>query len=477
MIISRYLIMKKYILIIALFLSLNLFSQNVSIKGAVRQSANSDKQSTSLVRLLTYNDMLTCEQTTIYETYTDDNGNFVIETNIDDIVMAQIAVDLERVDILLRPDSDYEIEIIIPEQNDDVSYFERQSPTLKMIKENDDDLYYQYSMSNMIIDDFVLNNFNKLYRGRQISLLDSLDVNIDKELGNISSDFVRDNLQYRKAAIQMMVNNNVKKVIENYYNKKEILYSNPAYMNLFQEIFTNYLASRQFNPSEIRNLLYADYDSFLKYVKEKDVFLSDNEDLSELIVAWNLKRMYYEMPDEKNKILNYLDYIVKHTKSAENRKLVVDILTQIKRLSFGSDAYDFSLKDKDGRTVTLSDFKDNLVLMQFVDHKSNMTDYQFEMLDNLSRQWQDTIQIVTIANREYFEEYKQMFEDKGYEWTLLNLEDDILLLEKYQIRIFPDYVILGKDNKIGMSPAPSPDQYLDFHVRRIYNYYKKNDKK
>ena len=115
--------------------------------------------------------------------------------------------------------------------------------------------------------------------------------------------------------------------------------------------------------------------------------------------------------------------------------------------------------------------------MQFVDHKSNMTDYQFEMLDNLSRQWQDTIQIVTIANREYFEEYKQMFEDKGYEWTLLNLEDDILLLEKYQIRIFPDYVILGKDNKIGMSPAPSPEQYLDFHVRRIYNYYKKNDKK
>ena len=181
-----------------------------------------------------------------------------------------------------------------------------------------------------------------------------------------------------------------------------------------------------------------------------------------------LKKFY-----EKNEILNYLDYIAKHTKSVENRKLVVDILTQIKRLSFGSDAHGFSLKDKDGRTVTLSDFKDNLVLMQFVDHKSNMTDYQFEMLDNLSRQWQDTIQIVTIANREYFEEYKQMFEDKGYEWTLLNLEDDILLLEKYQIRIFPDYVILGKDNKIGMSPAPSPDQYLDYHVRRLYNYYKK----
>lgn len=465
--------MKKFILIIALFLNLNLFSQNVSIKGVVKQPSIGDKQTSALVRLLTYDDMLTCEQTTIYETHSDENGNFVIETNVDDIVMAQIAVDLERVDILLSPDSDYEVEIIIPEQEDNVSYFERQSPTLKMIKENDDDLYYQYSMSNMIIDDFVLNNFNKLYRGRQISLLDSLDVEINKELGKIDSDFINNNLQYRKAAIQMMVNNNAKKVIENYYDKKEILYSNPAYMNLFQEIFTNYLSSRQFNPSEIRNLLYTDYDSFLKYVKEKDVFLSDNEDLSELVVAWNLKRMYYEMPDEKDKILRYLDHIARNTNNIDNKKLVENIIKQIKRLSFNSDAPGFSLKDKDGITVNLSDFKDNLVLMQFVNHKSNMADYQFEMLDDLSRQWHDTIQIVTVATGKYFEEYKQMFEDKGYEWTLLNLEDDILLLEKYQVRIFPDYVILGKGNKIGMSPAPSPDQYLDFHVRRIYNYYKK----
>ena len=97
-----------------------------------------------------------------------------------------------------------------------------------------------------------------------------------------------------------------------------------------------------------------------------------------------------------------------------------------------------------------------------------MTNYQFDMLNDLSQQWQDTINIVTIATKECFDDYKQTFENKGYKWKLLNLDDDILLLEDYQIKTFPDYVIIGRNGKVGMSPAPSPDQYLEYHVRRLY---------
>ena len=463
--------MKRNVLLL-LILLLNIgsvFSQNVIIKG-------SSNKPNSLVRLLTFNDMLTCEQTTIFETKSDEKGNFSIEADIEEITLAQIAVNLERVDILLKPNSNYEIEILVPEQ-DNVSYFERQQPTLKMIEAKDDELYYQYYMSDMIIDDFVLNNFNQLYRGRKLSLLDTLDVVINKELGEIKSDYVKNNIRYRKAAVQMMVNNdNAKKVINQYFNKQEILYSQAAYMNLFHEVFENYLNSRQFNPSDIRDLLCADYGRFVNFLQEKDVFLSDNKNLAELIIAWNLKRMYYEMPDEKSLILNYLNIISQNSKNQNNKEIVNDIIKQIHRLSFNSDAPDFSLKDVNGNIVKLSDFKDDLLLLQFVDQATSMTDYQFGMLDELSQQWQDTIQIISISTEKYFDDYRQMFEDKGYKWLLLDL-DDILILEKYQIKTFPDYVIIGKNGKIGMSPAPSPDQYLDYHVRRLYNYYKKNDKK
>ncbi len=461
--------MKKYrssLVLMLLFLMGNVaLSQDVKIKGKVNEPE-------ALIRLMTYNDMLTCEQTTVFETSSDENGSFSIETKIDDIVMAQIAVNLERVDILLKPDADYEIEIHIPEQEKDISYFERQSPTLKIIKSNDDELYYQYNMSNVIIDDFVLDNFNRLYRNRQLSLLDTLDVKIENILGDMNTDFVKDNILYRKAAIIMMTGN-ANKVLSQYFNKQPVLYSQPAYMNLFQEIFTNYLTSRQFDPSELRAMLYDTYDNFLKFIKGKDAFLSDNHDLAELIVAWNLKRMYYEMPDDRNRIYAYLNYIYENAGCSDNKEVIGDIIRQINRLSFNSDAPDFVLKDGNDKDVRLSDFKDKMILLQFVNQRSSMTDYQFEMLKDLSQQWHDTIQIITIATKESFVDFRSMFDEKNYRWTLLDLGDDILLLENYQIMTYPDYVILGKDNKIGMAPAPAPDQYLDFHVRRIYNYYKK----
>jgi hypothetical protein len=380
-------------------------SQNVKIKG----NANVPN---ALVRLLTYDDMLTYEQNLVSETKSDDKGDFFIETEISDVTMAQIAVNLERVDLLIKPDATYELEISIPEQKDDVSYFERENPSLKIININDDELYSQYHVSNMIIDDFIYNNFNQLYRNRRLSLLDTLDVAIKRIIPEIKSDFVKDNIRYRKAAIQMVVNNdNGKKVVNQYFNKQDVLYSNPAYMSLFHELFANYLSSGLFNASEMRRMLYEDYGVFMTYLKGKDVFLAENQNLAELVVAYNLKRMFYEFQDDRIVILEKLKSIAQNTKNQKNKNVVNDILKQIDRLSFNSAAPDFSLKDVNGNIVNLTDYKDNMLLVQFVNKVSSMTDYQFELLKDFSNQWQDTMQVVTIATKESFNDFEKMFEE------------------------------------------------------------------
>jgi hypothetical protein len=201
--------------------------------------------------------------------------------------------------------------------------------------------------------------------------------------------------------------------------------------------------------------------------------LAENQNLAEIIIAWNLKRMYYEMPDEKKQILDYINIISNSTKNQRNKKLINDILRQINYLSFNSDAPQFSLKNKKGDIISLSDYKEEILVIQFVNQISSMTDYQFEELKRHSQLWGENIKIITIATKDSFKDFIQLFENKGYNWELLNLGNDILLLEKYRIITYPDYVIIGKDNKIGMSPAPAPDQYLDYHVERIYKYYYK----
>lgn len=469
--------MKKY-LVISLFCilssSLNLFSQNVVIKGKIQQPVANSQQPTALIRLMTYDDMLTGEKTTAFETKTDEQGNFVIETTVEEITPAQIAVDVEYVDIIVKPDSYYEVEITLHQQDEDASYFERQPPTMKMIEADDDDLYYQYYKADTFVNDFVLDNFNQIYRRRQRALLDSLDTFIQESLGVIKSNFVKDYLRYRKANIQMAIDgDDAKNVKSQYFNNQKILYLQPAYMSLFHEIFSDHLVSRQFDPSELQSALRQGYDKFMTYVKSKDDFLSDNKELAELVVAWNLKRMYYESPDDRKNVVDCLKAIRQNTKAPDVKMVVENILKQIERLSFNTEAPQFSLKDIDGNMVNLSDYKDNMVLLQFVNKISPMTDYQFQELNNISQYWPDKIKIVTIATEDSFDDFKHMIKEKSYDWDLLNLGDDILLLEKYQIKTFPDYVIIMPQNKIGMAPASTPDQYLDYHMKRIYNHINK----
>ena len=462
------------ILTMLLFVSGELFSQNVVIKGKIQRPTANDQQPVALIRFMTYDDMLTGEKTTAFETKTDEQGNFVIETNVEEITPAQIAVDVEYVDIIVKPDSYYEVEITLPQQNEDASYFERQPPTMKMIKADDDDLYYQYYKADTFVNDFVLDNFNQIYRRRQKSLLDSLDTFIQNNLGVIKSDFVKDYLHYRKANIQMAIDgDDAKNVKSRYFNNRKILYLQPAYMSLFHEIFSDYLVSRQFDHSELQSALRQGYDKFMTYVKSKDDFLSDNEELAELVVAWNLKRMYYESPDDRKNVVDCLKSIGQNTKVPDVKMVVENIVKQIERLSFNTDAPQFSLKGIDGDIVNLSDYKDNMVLLQFVNKISPMTDYQFQELNNISQYWPDKIKIVTIATEDSFEDFKHMIKEKSYNWDLLNLGNDILLLEKYQIKTFPDYVIIMPHNKIGMAPASTPDQYLDYHMKRIYNHINK----
>ena len=57
---------------------------------------------------------------------------------------------------------------------------------------------------------------------------------------------------------------------------------------------------------------------------------------------------------------------------------------------------------------------------------------------------------------------------KRQDWPLLDLGDNILLLEAYNVRTFPEYILITKGSKIGLAPAPSPERYLEERVRSLY---------
>lgn len=423
----------RYIIVSLLsLLPLLLIGQNVTITGRVNRPE-------ALVRLMVYDDLLNMHETLVAQTAADDRGFFILEGKVQKTMPAAIFVGLESADLVIVPGASYEVNMVVPEADPSASYFERESPTLRVRTATDKGVYRQIVISQEIIDYYVLNYFDELFRRRQYRYLDSIRATIDDEL-HVTDPYVLQYNTYRIAAVQMAVNaDGGKKVIDEYYDGKPVLYHCQSYMDLFKDLFRAFTLT--------------------------DEFASRNPELADLVNIYQLRTLYNEEYQSRQWVRGQLRSISKQSKSQVTKALVVNTLARFDRFAQGAEAPDFELQSSTEASVKLSDYKKSIVLLQFVDGSSYTVDHQFETLADLHQQWQDSVQIITVSTKDQLANHRRRFEEHHYDWPLLNLGNDILLLERYEVHTFPEYFIIMPDTKIGVAPAPSPDQTLKEYIR------------
>lgn len=424
----------RKIFVILFLLPLFALAQNVTVTGHVNRPE-------TLMRLMVYDDLLNMHETLVAETTSDDKGFFILESEVSQTSPACLYVGLDGVDFVVTPGASYDVKIMVPDDDPSLSYFERPLPTLKIKTSTDRGIYRQLVISEEIIDDYVLNYFDDIFRRRQYRYLDSIRATIDREL-DITNDFVLQNNDYRIASVQMAVNaDGGKKVIQEYYDEKPVLYHCQAYMDLFKDLFKNYELTNE--------------------------FAKRNPELTDLVNIYQLRGLYYEDYQSRNWVKKQLQSISQNSKSKEIKNLVSNTLERFDRFTQGAEAPDFELQTTDGTVVKLSDYKNSMVLLQFVDGSSRTVEHQFEVLSDLHQQWQDSVQFITISTKDQINSHRKRFEEHHYDWPLLNLGNDIFLLERYEVRTFPEYFLILPGTKIGLAPAPNPDRSLRENVTKL----------
>jgi peroxiredoxin len=452
---------RNIITLVFALLALVASAQNVTLTGRTNQT-------NALMRLFVYEDLINETGLLIDQSRSDKQGNFILEGTLNQILPARIYVGLEYVDLILSPNATYDVDIIIPEQKENVSYFEKELPTLRVKRASDQGLYRQVIYSEEIINSYLIEHFNQIYRGRQLRYIDSIQNTINKEVPDIKSDYVKAHNRYKIASVRLGISTDGgKKIIKDYYDGQPVLYTQNAYMDLFKELFDGYFNSAAYDSHQLNQAFTAGSVAFKTYL-DTDPLMARNPRLSELITIFNLQKLCYGDRNTKSLAQEHLNHIKEHTKYTEHRTIIGNFFTRYNRLAAGSDAPKFTLKDSEGKSVSLSDYKNGLVLLQFVDGVSPFIERQYAELRSLHHQWQDSVQILTIVPHDKMEPVKRYFEEKRQDWPLLDLGDNILLLEAYNIRTFPEYILINRNNKIGEAPAPSPERYLDEKVRRMY---------
>ena len=424
----------RKILFIAFLLPLWLQAQNVTVTGRVNRPE-------ALVRLMVYDDLLNMHEVPVAQATADAKGFFILEGEIFQTSPAVLYVGLDWVDFVVSPNATYDVQIAVPEVDPSLSYFERPLPSMRVKTATDKGVYRQLVISDEIFDDYVLNHFDELFRRRQYRYLDSIRAAIDREL-DITDDYVRQWNTYQIASVQMALNaDGGKKVIQEYFDGKPVLYRCQPYMELCKDLFKNLELSVDFEKR--------------------------NPELSDLVNIYQLRGLYYEDYQSRNWVKKQLQSISQKSKSKEIKNLVANTLERFDRFAQGADAPDFELQSSDGSTVKLSDYKNTMVLLQFVDGNSSTVAHQFETLADLHQQWQDSVQLITVSTKDQLASHRRRFEEHRYDWPLLNLGNDILLLERYEVRTFPEYFLILPGTKIGLAPAPNPDRALRENVTKL----------
>ena len=444
-------------------LTATLSAQNVTITG------RSNKTNT-LIRLFVYEDLINDYGILLDQGKTDEKGNFILEGKVNQVIPSRIYVGLECVDLILSPNATYDIEIIVPEQQETVSYFEKELPTVRVKRASDNGLYRQVIQSDEIINGYLIEHFNQIYRGRQTRYLDSIQNAISSAMPDLKSDYVKNHIRYRLAAIRLAISTDGgKKTINEYFDRQPVLYTQSAYIDLFKELFNNYFTSSGGNRQNL-NAAFSESTKAFRESLKGDPLMHDNPQLAELIAIFNLQKLCYGEPSTSQRAKTHLNHIKAQTTHTQHKAIITNFFTKYNRLAVGAPATDFTLKDSGGKSVSLADYKDRLVLLQFVDNLSPVSERQFSELRDLHRQWQDSLQILTIASHEKIAAFKQFFEEKKQDWPLVDLGEQILLLETYNVRTFPEYILISRGNKIGAAPAPAPapDGNLEKNARNLY---------
>ncbi|MBS4059902.1 MAG: redoxin domain-containing protein [Bacteroidetes bacterium] len=451
--------MRGILLFLMLLSALLLSAEEVTIKGV---SSLPGKP----IRVIVQSDLVSGLEKTIAQTTTDFKGSFELKFKLDDIAYASIAAGLHRTEMLLSPGNSYTIQLSV-KHFEPVSYYDAEPLTLNVLQHSGENLIRQVEDVNIVYNAFVMQHFNALYRLNRAALLDTLRQVIATTVPVPANDFVKAYIQYKLASLEPLVKKMTKQqIFESHFKSKQVLYNNPEYMGLFKEVFGSYLLNnKKFPFTELLQTVFEGMISLNTFIS-KDLMFKGEDRLRELLILVNLNGLYHHPSFSSGSVKNVLDAYQKSSVFPEHRLIADNILTNQQKLAFGTDAPKFELTDNEGKRHSVSDFK-GLTLLSFVQKDCRVCDKELLAIKELHSSQQANFQFYTIATKDAFPYYKSFFANNKIEWPLLNLGDDILLLEAYNIKVYPDFMLLLPDGKIGMAPAPPVDQNLEYHMNRL----------
>jgi len=452
--------MKKLKLFIQIFLLFNVsaFSQQISIKGNAKSYAGEE------LVWHCYEDQISFNERELARTTVNSDGNFVFEFNINETILSFIHLNVFKGILYIEPNKDYEI--ILPQKvnklpEDELNpFFEETEFNIRVMNAEENELNELIKNFNRLYDNYLTKYFQQFKGKLNKAIADTIVESIEKSIPFNNNKYFNDYKLYSYASLKLIsYERNKEKLTESSFLNKPVLYQNPAYMDLFNQLYNNYLAyySKTRQGKLIPYMIVKEKSlSKIKTVLNENPSLQ-NEDFQELIICKSLYDNFYKDDYPQEAIICVMDSL--RTKgNFENRKIADNLYKKITALLPDFPAPDFELHDNDNNIKSLAQFRKKFVYLNFVNPESYTCIQELEVLKKMHTQQIEMFEIVSICVCDNALQMQKLILDNGYLWPFLFFNNKKELLKSYNIRSFPTYYLINPEGKLAMSPAFPPTE-------------------
>ncbi len=453
---------------IILFLTGIFFSGSLAAQPAIIRGNAPDYAGVELV-FYQYTDYISYTEKESGRTLVKPNGDFELQFDISEITYLFFPLGVFKAYLFLVPNKTFEV--LLPARkdksvNEKINPFFRETFVhIAVINEADGGLNRQIAKFDIQYDKL----FSDLLHG-SISLnssgkLDSLIMLIEHEFAeSIQYDFFDAYREYRYGFLQhVTMQQKSRSISDNFFLNRPVLYNNPAYMELFNQLYNKYFLF--FGRTEHGKKIYEDIGkykslSMLKNTLSTDAVLKE-ENLLEMVILKGLHDGFYDDDFSRSNLLVILDSLQLSTSNPRHSEIAKIIRTKVTQLMVGYEPPFFQLYDNEGNLKSLADFKGKYIYLNFCTPASYSCLREFEMLQWLRNKHKAYLEIVTILVDESLESMQNFLKIKPYDWPFLYFGDRSGILNKYDVRTFPTYYLIDRKGKLILSPAPGPSENFE----------------
>lgn len=431
---------------------------------------------------LSYSDMISFRETTLASCTVSDSGEFKCTAVLDETRLIFIKLGVYNCIFYAEPGLVYQLQLPQKREKTEAEqmnpYFE--DITIHLIAKpvgvtGSRTLLPEREELNLLIRSFN-DTFNPFYYkyvvNAYMNTVDQQEIKdaiqtITGPFTDIKHPFFKTYMEYRLGLLKHYgAQQSSSRIIADYFNMKNVCYYNPAYMELFNEIFYGYFETfatdnPQVNLSQTINR-EINFDKLVTQLQKEKALTNDT--LLEMVLIKNFYDCFYKENYSKPAILILMDSLNAKTNIAFHKSVISEIKHQITRLLTGSEPPPFKLYDKDSLLLGLDDFTDKYIYLMFCNSFSYYCIREFELLSDLNSRHSKYLAIITILVDDNWQSMRDLLKANNYNWTFLHYSLHPEIITEYEVKAYPSYYLIGRDGKLIASPAPSPlegfEQYL-----------------